>query len=123
MILADTSVWIDHLRVGDPTLERLVEHVELLMHPFVLGELALGSISRRDAKIKEWLKLPMAEAPRHQDVLELIDRSKLFGRGIGYTDATLLASVLAVEGTRLWTRDRRLGVIATELGVAAWLDN
>lgn len=122
MILADTSVWLDHLRVRDPTLERLMESVELIMHPFVLGELALGSLHRREAKLKEWRKLPMADVPRHDDILELISRNQLFGRGIGYIDATLLASTAAVPGMKLWTRDRRLAIIAAELELAARLD-
>ncbi|MHB1109141.1 MAG: type II toxin-antitoxin system VapC family toxin [Devosia sp.] len=123
MILADTSVWIDHLRIRDPTLERLMEAIELLMHPFVLGELALGSLHRREAKLMEWRKLPMAAVPRHDDILELIARNELFGRGIGYIDATLLASAMAMQGTKLWTRDRRLAAVAVEMKVAARLDN
>ena len=123
MIVADTSIWIDHLREKDTTLERLLAVVGLAMHPFVLGELALGSINQREAKLREWRKLPQLAAQTPAMVLALIENRRLYSRGIGYTDANLLASTLATPGTKLWTRDRRLATVAAELGVAARLDH
>jgi len=122
VILADTSIWIDHLRVGDPTLVGLMEAVQLVMHPLVIGELAMGNFRFRSARLREWGELPLAEISSHSDVLLLVEREKLYGRGIGYVDAALLASVLAMEG-KLWTRDRRLVAAARELKVEARLDN
>lgn len=119
MILADTSIWIDHLRARNPLMDQLVSDAGLFMHPFVLGELALGSLNQRQALLHEWGKLPLLAVQRHNLVMALIERRRLFSRGIGYTDANLLASTLARPGTRLWTRDRRLAAMAAELDVSA----
>lgn len=119
MILADTSIWIDHLRARNPLMDQLVSDAGLFMHPFVLGELALGSLNQRQALLHEWGKLPLLAVQRHNLVMALIERRRLFSRGIDYTDANLLASTLARPGTRLWTRDRRLAAMAAELDVSA----
>ncbi len=121
MILVDTSVWIDHLQVGDERLAALLDAGEVLGHAFVTGELALGNLQRRNAVLSDLRELPQANVASDEEVLHLIDRQALFGRGIGYIDAHLLASVRLTAGSKLWTRDRRLQAVAAELGLAALL--
>ena len=119
MILADTSVWVDHLHRTDPVLSRLFNSGEILVHPVVLGELALGSIPDRLATLRILRKLPRAVVAQDEEVLQLIEDWKLYGSGIGYSDAELLASVLLTSGSRLWTRDRSLHRVADQLSLAA----
>ena len=119
MILADTSVWIDHFRSPDPMLARLVENSDLLMHPFVVGELAMGSLADRRLRLSLWARMPTLPALPLEDVLSLVDSRRLYSRGIGYMDASLLASSLATVGTTIWTRDRKLREVAAECGVLA----
>ena len=119
MILVDTSIWVDYLRVGDERLAALLEGGEVLAHPFVIGELALGNLRQRNVFLSDLLRLPQADVASDEEVLGLIDREKLFGRGIGYVDAHLLAATRLTTDTRLWTRDRTLNAVAAELGLAA----
>ena len=119
MILADTSVWVDHLRVSDVGLSRLLLSGQAVTHPFILGELALGNLRQR-AVINESLGyLPRVTVAADEEVLRFIEAGALFGHGIGYVDAHLLAAVRLTSGTLLWTRDRRLRIVAERLGVAA----
>lgn len=119
MLLVDTSIWIDHLRFGDQALARLLESGEVLGHPHILGELALGNLKQREQVIGALRELPQIPVAADSEVLYFIDEGALFGRGIGYVDAHLLASLRLAPGTRLWTRDQRLRAIADELGLAA----
>jgi len=118
MILVDTSVWIDHLRDGDDELASLLEAMQVLGHPFVVGEMACGNLSNRAEVLKLMGDLPQAAAASDPEVLYFIDRHRLMGRGIGYVDAHLLAALLLNPPARLWTRDKRLGTIAEQLGLA-----
>lgn len=117
MILVDTSVWIDHLRTGDGLLARLLGGGVVLVHPFVIGELALGRLKQRHDVLTALDDLPRSEVATDTEVLQLVEREALFGRGVGYVDAHLLAAVRLTAGARLWTRDRRLHAIAVALGV------
>jgi len=121
MILVDSSVWIDHLRTGDQRLFDLLAAEEVLGHPFITGEIALGHLSHRDDVLNDLRDLPQAEVASEEEVLSLIDRQSLFGRGIGYVDAHLLAAVRLTADAKLWTRDRRFQTVAAELGLAAML--
>jgi predicted nucleic acid-binding protein len=123
MILIDTSVWIDHFRVGDERLVSLLEAGEVLGHPFVAGEIALGDLRQRDHILRFLERLPQAASASHTEVMHIIDREALFGRGIGYVDAHLLAAARLTSGSKLWTRDRRLHAAAAELGLAAVLSH
>ena len=123
MILVDTSVWINHLRLASAILSKLLDDGEVLVHPFVLGELALGNLRRRDAFLSDLRDLPRAAVATDEEVISLIDRQTLFGRGIGYVDAHLLAAARLTAGTKLWTHDRRLQAVAAQLGLAATLSH
>ena len=121
MILVDSSVWIDHLRARDEVLSASLADGKVLSHPFVIGEVALGTIRPREAVLASLQKLPSATVAAHGDVMHLIERYRLFGRGIGYIDAHLLAAVRLTPPAMLWTRDRRLLAVAINLGLAARL--
>jgi predicted nucleic acid-binding protein len=118
MILVDTSVWVDHLRASDPALVDLLERAEVLMHPAVVGEVALGNLRDRDEILTAMGALPHAVVADDPEVMQLIESEGLHGHGIGYLDACVLAAA-RLSAARLWTRDGRLATIAGELGVAA----
>ncbi len=117
MILVDTSVWVDHLRKADAELAATLDRNQVLMHPAVLGELALGNLAQRETVLTLLGQLPPATVATDQEVLGLIEGSLLFGRGIGYVDAGLLASTRLTAGSQLWTRDKRLHAVAVDTGV------
>jgi predicted nucleic acid-binding protein len=121
VILVDTSVWVEHLHTGNEELAALLDGGEALAHPFVIGELALGNLQRRETFLSALRDLPQAVVAEDDEVFRMIDRQALFGRGIGYVDAHLLASTRLTSGIKLWTRDRRLQAVATQLGLAAAL--
>ncbi len=118
MILVDTSVWIDHLRSGDEALIVMLNEGRVLMHPIVLGELACGNLHNRDEVLTLLKDLPRSTLATDEEVLFFIERHALMGRGIGYIDAHLLASVSLDSPSKLWTRDRRLLTLAEELGLS-----
>jgi predicted nucleic acid-binding protein len=118
VILVDTSVWIDHLRRGDTGLQRLLEKGQVLCHPFVVGELAMGSLRRRRTILDALQNLPVAEKAHDDEVLLFVSDHALFGLGLGYIDAHLLASVKLTPGTLLWTQDKRLAEVAARLSLA-----
>ena len=115
MVLVDTSVWVNHLRVGDAALLALLQQAQVCTHPFVLGELALGNLQQTDAAFEALQGLPRLTAALDDEVLGLIARRSLAGRGIGYVDAHLITSVLLTPGCRLWTQDQRLHQVAKDL--------
>lgn len=119
MILVDTSVWIEHFRVGEPRLATLLRNGQVLTHPWVTGELALGRLSRRSEILGLLNNLPRANTATGGEVLELVEQRHLVGLGIGYVDAHLLAATLLTAGAGLWTRDKRLACIASGLGLLA----
>ena len=118
MILADTSVWIDHLRSPLAQLAEFVSAGEILMHSIIVGELACGNLSDRGRRLRDWQHLPMIPEASNQEVLSTIESRQLMGQGIGFMDAHLLCAVLNCANTLIWTRDRRLRVVAGALGVA-----
>lgn len=120
MTLVDTSVWIDHLRRGDPILAELLDHGQVLGHRFVLGEIATGSLRQRDLVLGALRRLPQAVMAHDSEVLDFIERETLFGTGLGYVDVHLLASVRLTAGALLLTRDKRLLAAAARMSIAAW---
>ena len=115
MLLVDTSVWIDHLRKGDNALADALQDNLVIMHPHVLGELALGNLKDRSAVLSLLQNLPEAVVATDEEVQTMIEEQSLFGRGIGYTDAHLLAAMRLTPEARLWTRDKRLSAIAGDM--------
>lgn len=118
MILVDTSIWIDHLRAGDPDLVGLLQDGQVLAHPWVTGELALGHLSRRSEILGLLHNLPQATVATDVEVMTLIENRNLVGLGIGYVDAHLLTATLLTSEARLWTRDTPLATIAVRHGLA-----
>ena len=121
MILVDTSVWVDHLRASNAALVGLLDAGMVLAHPFVIGELALGNLGRRETVLSALSDLPRAIVATDAVVPHFIDRHTLFGRGVGYIDIHLLAAVRLTAGAQLWTRDKRLHGVAVPLGLAITL--
>ena len=119
MILADTSVWVAHLRAADPVFAARLNAREIVTHPFVIGELAMGNLGHRARTIQFLDELPKAVAASDAEVLALVERHRLHGLGIGFIDAHLLASCRLTPAARLWSRDRRLHEAAERLSLAA----
>lgn len=116
MILADTSVWVDHFRKGEPKLAHYLMTGQVSTHPFVIAELALGSLANRAKKLALLELLPQVTVARTEEVRRMIEAHALFSKGIGFVDAHLIASTLLTEHTSLWTRDRRLREVAMLAG-------
>lgn len=118
MILVDTSVWIDHLHKAVPLLGDALENGDVATHPFVIGEIACGEIARRREVLDLLSTLPSGMVATEEEALHFIEHRRLMGKGIGYIDAHLLASVMLTDGATLWTRDKRLAAIAAQLRIA-----
>ncbi len=119
MILVDTSVWVDHFRKIDPQLLRLLEQGTVATHPFVIGEIALGSIKGRRAIIEDLASLPSVTVATDDETLGFIETQSLAGTGVGYVDAHLLTAVKLTPEARLLTRDKKLKSAADALGLSA----
>lgn len=116
MTLVDTSVWIDFFRKGSPRLSEMLELQTVFTHPFVIGELACGSIPDRAATLRDLGTLPSVQTATHDEATAFLDLHRLWSRGLGWIDIHLLASA-KLSGVGLWTLDRRLGEAAGALGV------
>jgi len=114
MILVDTSVWVRFLREGDPLLSDLLKEGEVLTHPFIIGELRLGNISKRQHFLRLIEDLPQAIQATEDEVTYLIEENKLYGKGIGYIDTHILASSI-MSASPLWTLDNRLDATSKKL--------
>jgi predicted nucleic acid-binding protein len=119
VIVIDSSIWIDHLNHGDPIVLKLLSDEAALMHPFVLGEIALSFLQHRRTVLAELGKLPSPAIADDHEVINMVETKRIFGSGIGYVDAHLIAACLLTSGTYLWTRDRRLADVAARLGIDA----
>ena len=122
MVLVDTSIWIDHLRSNEPSLIQLLNRNQVLSHPFVRGELALGNLQQRKVVLSCLDNLPQAPVVLADEINFFIDTHALFGIGIGLVDVHLLASTQLATNTRLWTRDKRLLATAMRLDLLAKID-
>jgi predicted nucleic acid-binding protein len=116
VILVDTSVWVAHLRHGEPRLARYLAEGLVLMHPWVRGELACGSMKKRESILSDLQALDAPQIATDLEVLTLIEQRTLWGCGLGWIDVHLLVSSL-LSGCRLWTLDKRLDRAARELGL------
>ena len=115
MVLVDTSVWIDHFRRKQSRLFELLEEGAVMCHPFIVGELACGNLRNREEVLGLLQALPMASRAEHAEVLQLLQVNHLYGRGLGWVDANLLASA-KLSGCSVWTKDKSLAVAAGEIG-------
>ncbi|MGB3414159.1 MAG: type II toxin-antitoxin system VapC family toxin [Microbacteriaceae bacterium] len=122
MILVDTSIWVDHLHKSDPELVKLLHDDEVGCHEYVIQELALGSIARRETVLELLESLKQFPTLTHTEVMTMINAHSLWGRGLSTVDCHLLGAALLVNGSRLWTRDKRLIAACDELGIAYLLD-
>jgi predicted nucleic acid-binding protein len=117
MILADTSIWVDHLRNRNPEMERLLGGGQIMMHPFIVAEISLGSLHNRQKMLDDLEALLEVNVAALNEVRHMIESHTLYSKGIGLTDAHLLASCLMTPGTQLWTRDGALKNVAAALGI------
>jgi predicted nucleic acid-binding protein len=119
MILVDSSVWIEHIRSPDEVMLVLLSERRVITHPFVIGEVALGHVRRREAVLAELKELRLAKIAEDEEVLRLIGNHRLYGLGVGYIDAHLLASCLLTRTDSVWTLDKKFHAAALNLGIAA----
>lgn len=119
MILVDSSIWIDHLKRSDAQMEALLMAGQVLMHPFVHGELALSTMKNRAMILEDLKNLPACLVATDDEVLAFIDQHNLNGVGIGLIDVHLLASVKLTQDAKLWSRDRNLTLAADRLDIVA----
>lgn len=117
MILADTSVWINHLDKTNEVMSRLLRDKKIVLHPFVIGEIALGNLRNREPVLTNLQKFRSLALAGESDVLQLIEMHSLFGMGIGYVDCHLLAAA-ALANARLWTADKRLAEASQRLNLS-----
>lgn len=115
MILADTSIWIAHLRRADAALAEILAEGAVLMHPYVIGELACGNLRNRQEILDLLGDLPSAPVATDEEALTFIEQKRLMGRGVGYIDVHLLAAAALADGARLWTTDAPLRAVAARL--------
>ena len=120
VILVDTSIWIDHLRTPSAALRELLDRRQVATHAFIVGELSLGGIAARAARMRDLNRLPRILLATNAEVAALIEWGKLFGTGLGYVDAHLLAALRLDRETALWTRDKRFKAQAERLDLALY---
>lgn len=121
MILADTSVWVDYLRGGNPEMEKILSQGQIVMHPFIVAEIALGSLRKRRKRLEELEALLEVKVAQLGEVRHMVESRALYAKGIGLTDAHLLASCLMTPGTQLWTLDGAMKKVAKALGIVVYL--
>lgn len=121
MILADTSVWVDHLHGSNPQMQDLLNRGKIATHPFVVGEIALGSLRNRRPKLGAMDSLRKVKVAQMSEVRRMIEAHALYSKGIGLTDAHIIASCLITPGTQLWTRDASMNAMATAIGVPVYI--
>jgi predicted nucleic acid-binding protein len=117
VILVDTSIWVNHLRQANPPLQQLLTEGSVVTHPFIIGELACGSLRNRKEILGLMTVLPTAVLANHDEVLDMVESNRLFGKGLGWIDAHLLASAL-LSRIPLWTLDQHLRTAARALAIS-----
>jgi hypothetical protein len=121
MILADANIWIDYFRSGDLQLQTLLKNDGVAMHPCLAAELALGSLHDRTRTLAMLDRMPQTQGVALRDIRQMIEGRGLYAKGIGLTDAHLVASCLITPGTKLWTRDTALRGVVQAVGIDAGL--
>ncbi|MGE0281144.1 MAG: type II toxin-antitoxin system VapC family toxin [Rhizobiaceae bacterium] len=118
IVIVDTSIWIEHLRASDPMLADMIRQRSVRLHPFVLAEIALGNPPNRSRLLTNLKGLRPAPVATEEEMLTLVESEAIFGKGLGFVDVHLLASARLEPGSSVWTRDKRLGAVARNLGLA-----
>jgi predicted nucleic acid-binding protein len=121
LILADTSIWIDYFRSGNKEMRQHLDQGQIVIHPFIVAELALGSLEERIKTLALLDLLPQVTVAQLGEVRQMIEARRVYSLGLGLTDAHLIASVFVSPSTRLWTRDKRLRKAAEAFGIHAGL--
>jgi predicted nucleic acid-binding protein len=121
VILADTSIWIEYLRGSNPQMAILLARGKIVMHPFVVAEIALGSLKNRQQKLAAMDSLRKVKVVQMREVRHMIEAHSLYSKGIGLTDAHIVASCLITPETQLWTRDAAMNAIAKAIGVPVYI--
>jgi predicted nucleic acid-binding protein len=121
VILADTSVWIDHFRSRNKELQKALGQGQIAIHPWIIAELALGSLKERVKTLALLDLLPQVRIVQISELRHTIETRRLYCTGIGLIDAHLIASLFLHPPTLLWTRDKRLRRVAEGLGIHASL--
>jgi predicted nucleic acid-binding protein len=116
MVLVDTSVWVSHLRNDNTHLANLLNHGEVVCHPFIIGELACGNLKNRTEILSLFQALPMSIQAEHDEVMKFVENNQLMGKGLGYIDVHLLAATSLTE-VPIWTIDKRLDAVSQEMGL------
>jgi predicted nucleic acid-binding protein len=116
MVLVDTSVWINFLYKGDENLSKLLIEGRVLTHEFIIGELSCGNIKNRNNFLELINELPKVKTCLFEEVTYFIENNNLYGKGIGFIDAHILASAI-ISNVKLWTADNKLDKIAVDLHV------
>jgi len=116
-VVVDANIWIHHWRDSNRLLEGMMEDGEVWTHPLIIGELSMGTLRNRDRTLWDLTRLGRPPLATDAETRQMVEARRLWGRGIGWNDAKILASVV-IGGCLLWTRDRRLDEIAAELNVA-----
>jgi predicted nucleic acid-binding protein len=116
MVLVDTSVWVRHLREGDPDLKQLLNDGQVLCHPYIVGELACGNMKNRSEVLSLMRLLPLVTTAQHEEILQFIEFNHLMGKGLGYVDVHLAASALMTR-VPIWSYDKRLNAASEVMGI------
>lgn len=117
MVLVDTSVWVDHFRRGIAGLERLLNEGEVVTHPFIIGELACGTLHNREEILVLLKALPLLPVLELDEYLDFIDYNRITGFGVGFVDIHLIASA-RLNSDFLWTYDKKLNLLAKKMKLA-----
>lgn len=118
LVIADSSIWMDHINQGDSELVNLMKQRRVRLHPMIIAEIALGSIKQRAVMLEELNAFPQVDQSSHSEVMAMIEWMRLLGTGVGYVDAHLLAATRQLRIGALWTRDKKLRAQAERLGLA-----
>jgi predicted nucleic acid-binding protein len=116
-VLADTNIWCDYFRSGEPTLSSLLEFDLLAIHPLVIGELSVGTLPQRPHTIADLRSLPTISSATEEETHFLLEEHRLWGKGLQWNDLLILASVITSPDTLLWTKDKRLAQFASNFSV------
>lgn len=117
-VVVDTSVWVSHFRDSNETLVRLLESDRVLIHPWIIGEIACGTPPERSKTLQDLQWLQTTQQAQFSEVLHFVEHHQLYGLGCGWVDLTLLCSTMMTPSASLWTLDRRLGALCARMGCA-----